>query len=101
MTLRKNNPMIAQTRICYRDFITGRLHYTRRQFLEWQRGGVLNAWGAVFVSRCGAMFIPVYLLTKESRALLPPPPIPEEKENNHVIRTLFLSGLRSHARPRS
>ena len=65
------------TRIYYRDFVTRKLHFTRRQFLQWQRAGILNAWGAVLASKGGTMFIPVYLLTKESRALLPP--VPEEE----------------------
>jgi len=70
---------MTATRIYYRDFITRKLHYTRRQFIKWQRGGILNGWGAVLASRGGAMFIPVYLLTKEALALLPP--IPDEDEN--------------------
>jgi len=61
-------------RIYYRYFVTRKLHFTRRRFVEWQRGGILNEWGAVLVSKGGAMFIPVYLLTKESCALLPPIP---------------------------
>ncbi len=65
-------------RIYYRDFVTRKLHFTRRIFIEWQRGGILNGWGAVLASRGGVMFIPVYLLTKEARALLPP--IPDEDE---------------------
>jgi len=66
-------------RICYRDFVTRKLHFTHRKFVEWQRGGILNGWGAVLVSRSGWMFIPVYLLTKEALALLPP--IPDEGPN--------------------
>ena len=64
------------SRIYYHDFVTGELHYTRRKFIKWQRGGIMNAWGAVLASRGGAMFIPVYLLTRESRDMLPP--IPED-----------------------
>jgi hypothetical protein len=58
----------------YRDFLSGKLHYTRGEFANWTRGGPLNAWCAVFRRRRSVLFVPEYLLTPETRQALPPPP---------------------------
>ena len=59
------------TRYYYKDFCTEKIRYTRGKFAGWQRGGILNAWGAIFMREASVLFIPHYLLTKESLAMLP------------------------------
>jgi len=58
----------------YKDFVTGKTKRTRGKFHEWQRGGILNVWGAVFLNRCSALFIPFYCLTDETKQRIPPRP---------------------------
>jgi len=59
-------------RIYYKDFITGKRHWTSGKFLRWQRGGILNVFGAVVCREKSVLFIPCYLIEKESLAELPP-----------------------------
>lgn len=59
----------------YMDFLTRKKRYTRGQFVRWERGGVLNAYGAIFKTRMTIIFVPYYLLTSETIAKLPPVPI--------------------------
>lgn len=60
------------TKYTYRDFESGRLRWTRGRFQNWQRGGLLNAWHAVFVRKGDALLVPEYCLTAETKAALPP-----------------------------
>ena len=64
----------------YKDFVTGKIHYTRGKFSNWTRGGPLNAWYAVFNTRKTHVCIPEYLLTPETRAAIPPKPKLERSE---------------------
>lgn len=54
-----------------------KLHYTQAPFIGWTRGGLLNAWYACFQRKSETMLVPRYLLTKETKELLPALP----KEN--------------------
>jgi len=58
----------------YKDFETGDIKRTRGEFLKWQRGGVLNAWGVVFKNPRSVLFVPEYLLTAETRERIPKRP---------------------------
>jgi len=58
----------------YRSMMDKKIHYTTRIFSGWQRGGILNAWGAIFASKGGGHWIPEYLLTKETLAAITPKP---------------------------
>lgn len=62
------------TRFYFKDFITGKIRYTRGQFVQWQKDGPLNAWGVLFANRASVAWVPEYLLTAESRAALPKRP---------------------------
>lgn len=62
------------TKYTYKDFETRKIRYTRGKFLHWQRGGLLNAWGAVFACHSSIVFVPEYLLTPETRAAIPERP---------------------------
>jgi len=66
----------------YKDFDTGKPRWTRGKFLRWGRGGLLNAWYAVFVlPRSGFLYIPDYCLRADTKAALPPiPKVDSEKE---------------------
>lgn len=64
-------------RIYYRDFVTRKRHWTAGQFLYWTRGGIMNAWGIVVLRKASVLFIPHYLVEKESLEWLPG--IPEEE----------------------
>lgn len=59
-------------KITYTDFVTHKKRFTRLPFVGWVRGGILNVPGAVFQGRNSSTWIPIYLLSKESMALLPP-----------------------------
>lgn len=67
----------------FKDFITGRLRYTRGTFSNWTQGGPLNAWYAVFCTPRGHVLIPEYLLTAETRAALPARGSEEQKGGGH------------------
>jgi len=55
----------------YKDFKTGKLRWTRKQFVQWTRPqGLLNVRYAVFAGRDEDLLIPAYCLTPETRAML-------------------------------
>lgn len=56
----------------YKDFDTGKIRFTRGRFVQWYRGGILNAWYAVFERKSDTLFIPEYCLTPETDRLLSP-----------------------------
>ncbi len=59
----------------YKDFVTRKLRRTRGQFSGWTKPtGLLCAPYAVFKNPRGRVFVPVYLLTKETLSKLPLPP---------------------------
>jgi len=60
----------------YKDFKTGKLHWTRKAFVGWTLpSGPLQVHYAMFASPyTDTLCIPQYLLTKETLADLPPPP---------------------------
>lgn len=51
----------------YKDFITGKIKRTRGKFAGWTKGGPLNANYAIFQNPRGAILVPEYLLTVETR----------------------------------
>lgn len=61
-------------RIYFRDIATGKRRYTMGQFIKWQRGGILNTFGAVIERSASVLFIPRYLIEKATLATLPPLP---------------------------
>ena len=57
----------------YKDFVTGKVRRTNGVFINWSEPtGLLHMRYAIFRRRCTILAVPVYLLTKETRALLPP-----------------------------
>lgn len=66
--------MDGNTKYFYKDIVTGKIHWTRCRFAGWTRGGIINAWYAVFARRNYDLLVPEYLLTKETYAALPPKP---------------------------
>jgi hypothetical protein len=69
-------------KITYIDIMTKQRRWTRKEFTGWQRGGILNVPGAVFAGKNGFMWIPIYLLTRESLAILPPHPLLTPQDGN-------------------
>lgn len=68
-------------RYYYYDMMKKRQTFTIRPFTGWVNAGPLNVPGAAFETVESGIWVPIYLLTKETLALLPPhPPLaPEEK----------------------
>ncbi len=58
-------------KVYYRDIKTNKVQWTRGKFSHWIQGGLLNAHYAVILLRSKTLLIPIYLITKESRAQLP------------------------------
>lgn len=58
----------------YKDFVTGKVKRTNGKFIEWHRGGPLNALYAKFQCRVYAFYVPEYCLTKETKQQLPERP---------------------------
>jgi len=58
-------------RYTYRDFETLKLKWTRGHFVKWTRGGIMNAWYALFARPRSVLFIPEHLLTPETRKRIP------------------------------
>lgn len=59
-------------RYYYKDFVDGSLHFTRAPFVGWtEPTGPLNTRYAMFARRTETMLIPHYLLTSETKRLLP------------------------------
>jgi hypothetical protein len=54
----------------YKDFVTGKIRYTRGKFLNWTEGGIIGAKYAVFATAKNYLLIPIYLLTAETRAAI-------------------------------
>jgi hypothetical protein len=66
----------------YKDFITKKIRKTRGTFQGWTKPtGLLHVRYAIFRNPSGDVLVPVYLLTAETKALLP---APEAKENEKV-----------------
>jgi hypothetical protein len=58
----------------YKDFITRKTCRTRGKFKGWTMPtGLLKVPYAVFSNPKGEVLVPIYLLTKETRAMLPKP----------------------------
>jgi hypothetical protein len=58
----------------YKDIETGKIHQTRGVFAGWHGPtGLLQAYYAQFQNPRGSLFIPVYLLTRETQQTLPIP----------------------------
>jgi hypothetical protein len=86
----------APRKYWYKDFQhPGKLRWTRARFIGWtQPIGVLHVPHAVFQRPSGEhLLIPDYLLTDETRALLPAPPTEDaDREAKHGIRNIPKSG---------
>jgi len=62
------------TRFFYKDFQTGKQHWTRGRFIGWtQPTGPLTVPYAQFQRKADVLLVPRYLLAKETRASLPAP----------------------------
>ena len=51
----------------YKDFITGKLHWTQGVFRGWIKGGLIGCRYACFHRRKSIIYVPEYLLTKETK----------------------------------
>lgn len=52
----------------FKDFITGKPRFTRGQFVGWtEPTGLLKVKYAIFQRRASKLFVPEYLLTRETR----------------------------------
>lgn len=71
--------------IHYTDFITRKPRFTRGIFVRWERGGILNEWGAIVSRHRSTLFIPQYLLSAQIKATLPPIPNDTEEQNNAKV----------------
>ena len=63
-----------RTRHYYKDFMTGKRHYTHGQFGGWRKLASTDTWCALFVRRSSEIFVPIYLLERKTLAQLPPRP---------------------------
>ena len=73
--------MTDSTRYYYRDFITGKLRYTRGRFTGWTKPtGPLNVRYAQFERGSDWLFVPYYLLTSETKDALPKPEMGESDD---------------------
>jgi len=62
------------TRFFYKDFQTGKRHWTTGRFIGWTPPtGLLSVPYAQFQRQADVLLIPRYLLTPETRASLPAP----------------------------
>ena len=57
-------------RVYYKDFVTGKRHFTRARPIKAMRAGICNTWGLVLQSKSFITFIPEYLLEPKGRAIL-------------------------------
>ncbi len=58
----------------YKDFVTRKIHRTRGTFKGWTKPtGLVKVPYAVFSNPKGEVLVPIYLLTQETRAMLPKP----------------------------
>lgn len=51
----------------FKDFETGKPRWTKGKFVGWKKGGRFEIWYAIFETRCSVLWIPEYLLTKETK----------------------------------
>jgi len=52
----------------YKDFITGKIRFTRGEFIGWTPGtGIVGAKFAIFHNRSVDVMVPEYLLTNETK----------------------------------
>jgi hypothetical protein len=59
------------TKYKYKDFATGKPHWTRKQFIGWtEKTGLLNVRYAIFNSRGGDLLVPEYCLSADSKKLI-------------------------------
>ena len=62
-------------RYYYKDFVTGKVRYTRGKFIGWsERTGPLHVHYAMFQLPSTYVNVPCYCLTAETKAALPPVP---------------------------
>lgn len=61
----------------YKDIGTGKIRKTHGEFSGWQKGGILGAQCAVFQNARSVIYIPVYLLTPETKAKIGDMPKPK------------------------
>ena len=55
----------------YKDFVTGKIRFTRGRFEGWTPGtGIIGAKYAIFRTKATEIFVPEYLLTKETRTAI-------------------------------
>ena len=61
------------TRHYYRDFVTSKIRYTLGEFKGWtKKTGLLNVEYGIFRTPKTYIYVPFYLLTRETMANLPP-----------------------------
>lgn len=66
----------------YKDFASGKIKRTRGRFSNWSDPtGPLNARYAIFANKKGAVCVPEYLLTKETKERI------EALKQNHLSST--------------
>ena len=59
---------MAKNRMTYKDFETGKIHYTRGRFIGWTNPtGLLNVPYAIFARGSDNLLVPEYLLTQDCR----------------------------------
>jgi len=55
----------------YKDFVTGKIRFTRGRFEGWTPGtGIIGAKYAIFRTKATEVLIPEYLLTQDTRAAI-------------------------------
>ena len=57
-------------KLYYKDFVTGKRHFTQAKPTRAIKSGLMGAWGLHVESKSFAMFIPEYLLEAEGREIL-------------------------------
>lgn len=73
--------MTTQAKYTYRDFITGKVRFTRGKFAGWtEETGLVKVPYAIFDNPKSTVFVPVYLLTPETRAAIGNPPEVQQHE---------------------
>jgi len=62
---------MKRERYFYRDIGTDKVRFTRGEFQGWtEPSGPLKVPYAIFQNRSGTLYVPIYALTKETRAAL-------------------------------
>ena len=76
---------MTKNRYSYKEFGTGKLRYTRGEFIGWTKPtGILTTRYAKFQRRCSTLLVPDYLLTQETRNA-----ITEEKNHDNLPDRFF------------